>query len=164
VCRAVDNGRRLESDLFHRDPVLCVETGSRLAPGYGPTAGTPQLRPASGLSHTAPESTISRAGGVRAATADTPLVPLSPVRAVLGPSVLVVDDDPGILATLSELLSIEGYSVCTASNGAQALSLVDHAAPRLVLLDLRMPAGRLGVRSPTRTASSQASVAGHDRH
>ena len=53
--------------------------------------------------------------------------------------ILVVDDDPTILATVSEVLDMEGFAVVTATNGAEALAAVDHAVPSLVLLDMRMP-------------------------
>jgi CheY-like chemotaxis protein len=53
--------------------------------------------------------------------------------------ILVVDDDPSILAVVTEILGFEGYPVCTASNGAEALAAVDDANPALVLLDMRMP-------------------------
>ncbi len=54
-------------------------------------------------------------------------------------TILVVDDDPGILSTVAEVLDLEGYRVETATNGAEALEVVERAAPRLVLLDMRMP-------------------------
>ena len=53
--------------------------------------------------------------------------------------ILVVDDDPTILATVSEALDFEGFPVMTATNGAEALELVDRNWPSLVLLDMRMP-------------------------
>ena len=53
--------------------------------------------------------------------------------------ILVVDDDPTILATVSEVLDMEGYDVVTATNGAEALVAVDRSVPSLVLLDMRMP-------------------------
>ncbi|HEU5287496.1 MAG TPA: response regulator [Candidatus Limnocylindria bacterium] len=36
-------------------------------------------------------------------------------------------------------LSDEGYEVLTASHGADALTVVDHHMPSLILLDMRMP-------------------------
>lgn len=54
-------------------------------------------------------------------------------------SILVVDDDPGILATVREILTLEGYTVATATNGAEALRHVDSDGVSLVLLDMRMP-------------------------
>jgi len=53
--------------------------------------------------------------------------------------ILVVDDDPTILATVSEALDFEGFPVITATNGAEALELVYRNWPSLVLLDMRMP-------------------------
>ena len=58
-------------------------------------------------------------------------------------SVLVVDDDPTILATVADALDLEGFPVLTATNGQEALDALDRAEltrrPRLVLLDMRMP-------------------------
>ena len=54
-------------------------------------------------------------------------------------SVLVVDDDPSILTTVAEFLSLEGYPVETATNGREALEVVERARPSIVLLDMRMP-------------------------
>jgi DNA-binding response OmpR family regulator len=53
--------------------------------------------------------------------------------------ILVVDDDPSILGTVSEILTFERYSVETATNGAEALAILDRATPWLILLDMRMP-------------------------
>jgi len=53
--------------------------------------------------------------------------------------ILVVDDDPGIRATVTEFLELEGYPVLTARDGAEALHVIEHDPPALVLLDMRMP-------------------------
>jgi two-component system, chemotaxis family, chemotaxis protein CheY len=53
--------------------------------------------------------------------------------------VLVVDDDPVILATIAEILTGEGYATLTAQNGVEALQQFERNHPRLVLLDMRMP-------------------------
>jgi CheY-like chemotaxis protein len=53
--------------------------------------------------------------------------------------ILVVDDDPSIVTTVSEILDFEGYEVTTAANGAEALQSLEHVQPSLVLLDMRMP-------------------------
>jgi two-component system, chemotaxis family, chemotaxis protein CheY len=53
--------------------------------------------------------------------------------------ILVVDDDETILLTVAEFLEFEGYSVATASNGLEALGIVERSQPALVLLDMRMP-------------------------
>jgi CheY-like chemotaxis protein len=53
--------------------------------------------------------------------------------------ILVVDDDPEILAMLRDFLESEGLAVRTAANGAEALDALDEVAPALILLDMRMP-------------------------
>ncbi len=53
--------------------------------------------------------------------------------------VLVVDDEPDIRATVSEMLEIEGYDVDEAANGADALRAIELRLPDLILLDMRMP-------------------------
>src|SRR5258706_13025195 len=55
------------------------------------------------------------------------------------PRVLVVDDDPSTLATYARILSLEGYDVATAADGATGLSLLRTEAFELVLTDHRMP-------------------------
>lgn len=51
----------------------------------------------------------------------------------------MVDDDPAILATVSEILDFEGYPVETATNGQEALRSLERRRPSVVLLDMRMP-------------------------
>src|SRR5205814_2703504 len=53
--------------------------------------------------------------------------------------VLVVDDDPDILQTLALCLSTEGYRVLMASNGKEALEVLQREKPACILLDLMMP-------------------------
>jgi len=54
--------------------------------------------------------------------------------------VVVVEDDPDIREVLQEMLDSGGHRVLTASNGREALDVLDRvASPCLVLLDLMMP-------------------------
>lgn len=53
--------------------------------------------------------------------------------------VLIVDDDPGALNALAELLRDEGFEVMTALNGQLALAAAPDFRPELVLIDLQMP-------------------------
>jgi two-component system, OmpR family, lantibiotic biosynthesis response regulator NisR/SpaR len=53
--------------------------------------------------------------------------------------ILVVDDDPNALDIVKTYLDAQGYDVTTASNGTEALSLLDTVRPVLVLLDVMMP-------------------------
>ena len=54
-------------------------------------------------------------------------------------TILVVDDELGIRALLSEILTDEGHTVELAENAAQARTLRESARPDLVLLDIWMP-------------------------
>jgi two-component system, NtrC family, response regulator HydG len=55
-------------------------------------------------------------------------------------TILVVDDDPGIRASLRDLLTSEGFEVRTAEDGQDALEQLDSmSVPSMILLDLRMP-------------------------
>lgn len=58
----------------------------------------------------------------------------------LSRSVMVVDDDHDIRASLQEILQDEGYTVVSASDGMEALTQLRLGArPQLILLDLMMP-------------------------
>jgi DNA-binding NtrC family response regulator len=54
-------------------------------------------------------------------------------------TILVVDDELGIRALLSEILTDEGHTVELAENAAQARSVRESLRPDLVLLDIWMP-------------------------
>jgi CheY-like chemotaxis protein len=54
-------------------------------------------------------------------------------------SILIVDDDPGLVRTTSLILEHEGYSVTTASSGSQAIALTRETAFDLTFLDIKMP-------------------------
>ena len=53
--------------------------------------------------------------------------------------ILVVDDSLSVLDMLTEILTYQGYTVLSASNGNAALKLVAAELPDLVLLDIKMP-------------------------
>ncbi len=55
------------------------------------------------------------------------------------PSILVVDDEQGILETLRILLKNEGFDVVAAQGGRAGLEQLRAAAPDIVLTDVRMP-------------------------
>ena len=56
-----------------------------------------------------------------------------------GGTILVVDDLASNLDLLQRLLSAQGYSVLTARDGEEALSVVAQSPPDVVLTDIRMP-------------------------
>jgi two-component system alkaline phosphatase synthesis response regulator PhoP len=53
--------------------------------------------------------------------------------------ILVVDDDPKIVALVRTYLERERFRVVTATDGRAALRAIDEAEPRLVVLDLMLP-------------------------
>jgi two-component system response regulator PrrA len=55
------------------------------------------------------------------------------------PSVLVVDDDQDVLASVERGLRLSGFTVLTATDGAEALRAVSEHAPDAVVLDMNMP-------------------------
>jgi two-component system chemotaxis response regulator CheY len=63
-------------------------------------------------------------------------ITLLPARA---PGILVVDDESEIRRMVSDILRGEGYLVLPATNGAEALAVIDGARVSLALLDMRMP-------------------------
>ena len=70
-------------------------------------------------------------------------------------SVLLVDDEPGVLFTLSEVLSERGHRVLTARSGAEALTKLDEADA--VLTDLSMP-GMDGLELMTQIVQRDATL------
>lgn len=53
--------------------------------------------------------------------------------------VLIADDEPNIVVSLSFMLKREGYEVLIARDGIQALEMIRQERPVLVLLDGMMP-------------------------
>ncbi len=57
----------------------------------------------------------------------------------LAARVLLVDDDPRLVAVLSDMLRGEGHAVTTATNGDEAIDAFDPALHDVVITDLGMP-------------------------
>lgn len=53
--------------------------------------------------------------------------------------ILVVDDDPGLRATVVAALERAGHAVLQAANGRAALTLAGTGAPELIVLDIGLP-------------------------
>ena len=53
--------------------------------------------------------------------------------------ILVVEDDVQIMRLIRSLLEQDGHTVCTASNGVQALEALETVTPDLILADVVMP-------------------------
>lgn len=55
------------------------------------------------------------------------------------PLIMVVEDDVALLEGIRELLELTDYQVIPASNGVEALDLLDHYRPDLIVSDIMMP-------------------------
>ncbi|MEL6581918.1 MAG: response regulator transcription factor [Cyanobacteria bacterium J06607_15] len=53
--------------------------------------------------------------------------------------ILVAEDDPAIRLSIDDYLQLSGYSVITAENGQQALSMLEKYHPHLLISDIKMP-------------------------
>jgi len=56
-----------------------------------------------------------------------------------GRTILVVDDEPHVIKSLTFVLTKEGYEVASAENGEDALAKIQQLKPGLVFLDVMMP-------------------------
>jgi len=56
-------------------------------------------------------------------------------------TILIVDDEPDILITISQMLKIKGYKVIEANDGKECLQILNksNSIPDLILLDIMMP-------------------------
>lgn len=52
---------------------------------------------------------------------------------------LIVDDEPDVVDSVSELFTLRNYNVVTATSGTQALEMVKKENPNIIILDIRMP-------------------------
>jgi len=106
-----------------------------------------------------PAATFDGPAGVAAPGAHVPFAPPAPrpeqllegielvddshsgEHAVAAPraTVLLVEDEDTLRRVMRDLLEQEGYAVCEARDGAEALEQVDRFAPDVVLLDLNLP-------------------------
>ncbi len=53
--------------------------------------------------------------------------------------ILIIDDDPGLRRTLSDILKVKGYETFTASNGAEGITAFDKGFMNIVIIDLNLP-------------------------
>ena len=71
---------------------------------------------------------------------DVPLLDQRPAEAI-SPRALIVDDDPGFLLGLAELVRREGFTVASAGSLKQAREEIAASTPDILLVDLRLPDG-----------------------
>jgi two-component system sensor histidine kinase/response regulator len=54
-------------------------------------------------------------------------------------TILTVDDDPVLLSSVADILRLAGYSTLTATNGVEALQVMQQHVPDLIVADIMMP-------------------------
>jgi CheY-like chemotaxis protein len=54
-------------------------------------------------------------------------------------TIMVVDDNPDIITIVKTILEGKGYSVLSASSGAELLNMLKGQKPDLIILDIMMP-------------------------
>ena len=74
--------------------------------------------------------------------------------------VLIVDDEPDIVTSLTKRLRFAGYDTCSARDGMEATSVAIKMRPDVIVLDIGMPCGdghtvADRIRSNTRTMFAQ---------
>lgn len=52
---------------------------------------------------------------------------------------LLIDDDPNLILLVKDYLEFRGYEVVTAENGREALEVLEHELPDLIICDVMMP-------------------------
>jgi DNA-binding NtrC family response regulator len=53
--------------------------------------------------------------------------------------ILIVDDDPGILSTLREIIELNGFTAQTSADAADAIKKIKETPFLIALLDIRLP-------------------------
>jgi two-component system, OmpR family, alkaline phosphatase synthesis response regulator PhoP len=53
--------------------------------------------------------------------------------------ILIVEDEPGLVLTISDLLTAEGYEVSTAADGPAGLAMASEQQFAVIILDVMLP-------------------------
>lgn len=56
-----------------------------------------------------------------------------------GKSILIIEDDASVRSLLEKALSAKGYAVQSAVDGLEGLTMLERAAPDLIIVDVMMP-------------------------
>lgn len=57
----------------------------------------------------------------------------------MNPSIMIVDDDPGVMKSAALVLASRGYQVVKAASGEECLATLRHGFQGVILMDIMMP-------------------------
>ncbi|HEY8921143.1 MAG TPA: response regulator [Candidatus Limnocylindria bacterium] len=77
--------------------------------------------------------------GTRAESSDRPSPPPPIAVEVTGPSILIIEDDPGAVRLLRAYLEAEGYNVEVATDGETGIAAAQTNPPDAIILDVLLP-------------------------
>jgi signal transduction histidine kinase/ActR/RegA family two-component response regulator len=149
-----DSVRARAFEPFFTTKELGKGTGLGLAQVYGiakQAGGTARIESAPGRGTTV-TIYLPRAGAHDAA--EEPVDDKGPAPAVPGARILVVDDDAGVRAFVTDALGHLGYEVLEADDGVTALKVLDEQSVDLMLVDYAMP-GMTGAELTRRVLAGQ---------
>jgi CheY-like chemotaxis protein len=61
------------------------------------------------------------------------------------PAILVIEDDPDVCKTISDMLAGSGFQVRSAGTGLEALAIIDQHPFDMLIADIRLPGGVSGL-------------------
>lgn len=70
--------------------------------------------------------------------------------------ILIVDDNPDVVESMTIVLESEGYEVVTASNGTEGLERIRSERPDLIILDVMMDTETEGIHLAYKLRSQEA--------
>ncbi len=103
----------------------------------GTTGNSTPVEPATDVETTAEQSEDELFAGIE--LVDESDGPTEPAAAGSRATILLVEDEDSLRRVMKDLLQQEGYVICEARDGAEAMEQVDRHNPDLVLLDLNLP-------------------------
>lgn len=134
----LDGHTSVDELLRVTDPPAATRPAAGPAAGGGLPVGQAERRSGERTGIPVPQLEVDLLADLELVDDDAPTTPGdkdAPPRALI----LLVEDEDTLRRVVRDLLEQEGYAVCEARDGAEALEQVDRHAPDLVLLDLNLP-------------------------
>jgi PAS domain S-box-containing protein len=108
-----------------------------------PILGSPALRQAVAIAAAgdcpSPQVTDHMAPNPQVAPTDLAAAPSGSGERAIAPRILIVEDNPANIETVSGYLESHGFELLLADNGKDAIAIVQDEQPDLILMDIQMP-------------------------